>query len=159
MSELENIIQNVKQDSDVQIDENWVNEWLNNIEQNIDQYHYLENKTTESIHLEKVDVLSQYPEKEKWLQSLKMYRYVNDLQDIRLGTHIRWIREKPLGVFSLTNGGIVVQIKFLKNGTYIVCKNGYKMMQYPLDNCKTFQKMREEEILLLMANHSTGSNL
>ena len=84
---------------------------------------------------------------------------MNDLQDIRLGTHIRWIREKPLGVFSLTNGGIVVQIKFLKNGTYIVCKNGYKMMQYQLDECKTFPKMKEEEMLLLMANQSTETDI
>lgn len=149
---LEEIFEQVQKDPSTQIDPEWVDNWLSNLGDKQDQYHYLENKTLETIDEEKNEILREFTENEKWSRSLIMYRVINDLQDLRLGSHIRWIREKPNGEFLLTNGGILVQTKFLKNGTYVVCKNGPKIMQYELNKCKTFQKMTPEEWIILSIN-------
>lgn len=149
---LEEIFEQVQKDPSTQIDPEWVDNWLSNLGDKQDQYHYLENKTLEIIDEEKNEILREFTENEKWSRSLIMYRVINDLQDLRLGSHIRWIREKPNGEFLLTNGGILVQTKFLKNGTYVVCKNGPKIMQYELNKCKTFQKMTPEEWIILSIN-------
>jgi hypothetical protein len=155
---LAEIFDKVQNDPDMKIDPTWIDTWLENIAKKEEIYNYLENKTTQSVQQEKHEILSKLPESEKWSKSLYMYRLVNDLQDLRLGSYIRWIRRMENGDWSLTNGGILLQIKFLKNGTYLVCKSGLKMMQYELDKCKTFQKMTAEEWIVLMANSSTGGS-
>ena len=50
----------------------------------------------------------------------------------------------------LVKGGIVADIKFLENGTYILVKNSLnRFIQYKYDECITFQKLSVEELLLL----------
>ena len=62
---------------------------------------------------------------------------------------MRWIR-KHNG--KLTNGGIIVDIKFYETGTQILCMgNGKRFIQYKYDECFTFQKMSEAEQLVVMA--------
>lgn len=159
MCDLEEIFQKVQADPDTQVESDWIENWLEGLGNSTEQYHYLENKTREVIEEEKNEILRELPiDIEKWRTSLSMYRVINDLQDLRLGNYIRWIRETPNGEFLLTNGGILVQIKFLKNGTYVVCKNGFKMMQYELEKCKTFQKITAEEWIFLMANDTNNTN-
>jgi hypothetical protein len=154
MSNIQEIFDKIQQDPDTKVDPEWVESWIQSIGNKEEEYHYLENKTLDIVNQEKQDTLSTFTniDKEKWLTSLSMYRYVEDLQSLRLGYHIRWIRERPSGTFTLTNGGIFVRIKFTDSGTYIVCKNYGKFMQYKLDECPTFQKINAEEWLILMAN-------
>lgn len=155
---LAEIFNQVQNDPDTKVDPKWIDNWLTSIGNKDITYHYLENKTTESIHREKHEVIEEYAEVEKWTKSLYMYRLVNDLQDLKLGSYIRWIRPHDDGSFTLTNGGILVQTKFLKNGTYVVCKSGMKIMQYQLDKCRTFQKITAEEWIVLMANGSSSAS-
>jgi hypothetical protein len=152
MSSLAEIFDQVQHDPDMKVNPLWIDTWLASIHDKETTYHHLENKTTESIHRDKCEVLEEYTECEKWKKSLYMYRLVHDLQDLKLGSYIRWIRPHEDGTHTLTNGGILLQTKFLKNGTYVVCKSGMKMMQYELDKCKTFQKLTAEEWIVLMAN-------
>ena len=49
----------------------------------------------------------------------------------------------------ITNGGIVVDVKFLDNGTHILCKNGPRFIQYKFDDCLTFQKLSADEQMVL----------
>lgn len=155
MSSLAEIFEQVQHDPGTKVDPKWIDTWLASISDKDTTYHHLENKTTTSIHQEKYEVLREYSDCEKWIKSLYMYRVVNDLQDLKLGGYIRWIRTQDNGTCSLTNGGILLQTKFLKNGTYVVCKSGMKMMQYELDKYKTFQKLTAEEWIVLMANGSS----
>lgn len=155
---LAEIFDKVQNDPELKVDPTWIDAWLENIAKKEEIYHYLENKTTQSIENEKRDILLHYSEADKWTKSLYMYRLVNDLQDLRLGSYIRWIRRLETGESTLTNGGILLQIKFLKNGTYLICKSGMRMMQYELDKCKTFQKITAEEWIVLMANSSNTSS-
>ena len=63
---------------------------------------------------------------------------------VHKGKHIRWLRNDKL-----TNGGIVVDVKFLENGTQILCKNRQRFIQYKFDDCITFQKLTMDELLIL----------
>lgn len=148
------ILDKIQEDPETKVDPEWIETWIQSIGTKEKEYHYLENKTVEMINQEKDCIISTMTtvDKEKWLSSLSMYRHVEDLQALRLGHHVRWIRERPLGAFTLTNGGIFVRIKFTDAGTYVVCKNYGKFMQYKLDECVTFQKISAEEWLVLMAN-------
>jgi hypothetical protein len=80
----------------------------------------------------------------KYCNSLLNYRLIDHVYHIHKGKHIRWLRNNKL-----TNGGIVVDIKFLDNGTHILCKNKNRFIQYRFDECCTFQKLTPDELLIL----------
>lgn len=155
---LEEVYERVQNDPSTQVDPEWMNTWLLNLDDEENEYHYLDGKTLQTIQDEKDAILSRFEARDKWRNALSMYRVVNDLQDLRLGNHIRWIRPKPNGDFLLTNGGILVQTKFLNKGAYVLCKNGKQMMQYELDKCTTFQKMTAEEWVVLHVNASASTS-
>ena len=115
--------------------------------------HYLENRTLESIQQEinNVFIREKIPS-EDFLSKLIDYRYIDKICDIHRGKHVRWIRitNTQTFSFSLTNGGIVTDIKFLENGTYILVKNARnQFIQYKYDDCVTFQKLSVDELLIL----------
>jgi len=153
--------------------------------ENIDT-DYLGNRSLSDISLEIVQSLEgirlskdSIPE---YCDKLKEYRAIDKLFQLHKGKHVRWIRipsrlldshvgynqekiktvtfhrhELPSPI--LTNGGIVVDIKFTNSGTQILCKNKNRFIQYKFDDCITFQKLTEDEQLLLscydIANSST----
>ena len=106
---------------------------------------------------------------------LAEYRLTDQVYQIQKGKHVRWIRAggfasqsppaTPCSTTSLdlvggrrgatapcsliTNGGIVVDVKFLDNGTHILCKNGPRFIQYKFDDCLTFQKLSVDEQMVL----------
>ena len=113
---------------------------------------YLEHKTLDSITKEVYDSVSDIIIDEQIQKDICMklvgYRLVDELQDLHKGKHVRWIRRANS---KLTNGGVVVDIKFLDNGTHILCMNsGKRFIQYKYDECVTFQKLSQTESLILM---------
>jgi len=130
-----------------------IEELLNSIEN--DKNDYLENKTMEDITKE---IFENICELDISLEALNIicnkligYRYIDEIRDLHKGKHIRWLRINSK-MPSLTNGGILVNIKFLDNGVHIICKNSQnRFIQYKFDDCITFQKLSVEEQLLLMA--------
>ena len=92
---------------------------------------------------------SDIEEKKKICDKLIGYRFVENLNELHKGKHVRWIRKSTN---KLTNGGIIVDIKFLNNGIQILCKNSMnRFIQYKYDECITYQKMNEAEQLVVMA--------
>ena len=85
----------------------------------------------------------------KYCNSLLHYRFIDEVYHIHKGKHIRWIRNKKL-----TNGGIVVDIKFTDLGTQILCKTKNRFIQYKFDECITFQKLSDDELLILQLKDS-----
>jgi hypothetical protein len=117
---------------------------------------YLENKNLESIQRDILHRLQDQRYGRTVIQTLSAkladYRYVDEIRDLHKGKHVRWIRMGGPGEPKLTNGGIVVDIKFLDNGTHILTKNNqHRFVQYKFDDCITFQKLSMEEQLILMA--------
>ena len=85
----------------------------------------------------------------KYCQSLLQYKYIEYVHHIHKGKHIRWIRNGKL-----TNGGIVVDVQFTDNGTQILCKTSFKFIRYHFDECTTFQKLTNDELLILQLKDS-----
>jgi len=85
-------------------------------------------------------------------KKLKLYRYIDDLKDIRFGGYIRWISLKNPEVIKLTNGGIVCDIKEINDDIHIKCKNRMNMMfQIKMSEIILFQKISDQEQVILKA--------
>ena len=114
---------------------------------------YFENSTTTSVMYEIRDelLLTGIVEKEEYMKKLIEYRLIDEVSEIQRGRHIRWIElYKPKQI--LNGGGMVMNIKFMDNGVHILCNNGRCFKQIKFDNCILFQKMNQEEQLILMVN-------
>lgn len=115
--------------------------------ENVDN-NYIGEHSLKTISKEVIDTLqNENIENEtiyKYCNSLLHYRLIEQIYHIHKGKHIRWLRNKKL-----TNGGIVVDVKFLDNGTHILCKNQNRFIQYKFDDCITFQKLTADELLIL----------
>ena len=133
-----------------------VDELLSTLETN--KNDYLENKTLNGITNDVYNCIRDIRVDNEMQQQMCMklvgYRLVEELHELHKGKHVRWIRH---GSSNLTNGGIVVDIKFLDNGTHILCMNSMKrFIQYKYDDCITFQKLSPTELLILMIyEHAT----
>jgi len=121
---------------------------------------YLGHKTLEDIGvdiLESFDVFETNQNTSILIQTnchkLIGYRFVDEIYKLHKGKHVRWIRTSVQPSISLTNGGIVVDIRFLDNGIHILCKNNMgRFIQYRFDECLTYQKLSNDEQLILMVN-------
>ena len=118
-----------------------------------DKNDYLEKKTIDSITEEIYDIVNELDvtidTKKRYCQLLNEFRYVHDIHELHKGKQIKWIRTSDN---RLIGGGIVVNIKFLDNGTHVLVKNPInKFIQVRFDDCQIFQKMTMQEQLILMA--------
>lgn len=85
-------------------------------------------------------------------KKLKLYRYIDDLKDIRFGSYIRWIPLKNPENIKLTNGGIICDIKEVNDDIHIKCKNRMNMIfQTKLSEGIIFQKLSDQEQVILNA--------
>lgn len=108
----------------------------------------LENKTLDDIVSENVEKLKEIKVEnvEKIVDKLSGYKFIDDLYQLHKGKYIRWIKNNKL-----SNGGIVMDILFNDKGTNILCKNNMnRFFQLKFDDLVIFQKLSEEEQLLLM---------
>lgn len=99
------------------------------------------------LHLPKKDTL-------EILAKLKEYKYVDEMDDLKYGSYIRWIPiEDPANVY-LTTGAIFCDIKITDDGVFCICKNhGFKSrhFQIAMDKNLIFQKLTDQELVLLSA--------
>ena len=137
--------------------------WAKNVSESLDPscHHAIEGHTLDSILREIANILQiEGISNQKEIQDkLTDYRYVGEICDLFRGRHIRWIRLLDStgariltnGNLTLTNGGIVTDIKFQDNGIYIQCKNTRnQFMLFRFDHCLIFQKLTPEECMLLL---------
>jgi hypothetical protein len=118
-----------------------------------DNNDYLQHKSMKTITNDiynTINELTLLPStKFDYCKKLVGYRIVEDIHELHKGKHIRWISNTKL---NLTTGGIVVDIKFLDNGTQVLCKNNMnRFIQIKMDDCILFQKMSLEEQFITMA--------
>lgn len=130
-------------------------DFLNNALEN-ENNESIMNLTSSKIKTIKNDILQKLPlTKEKLKEmhkKLKEYRYVDELSEIHFGRYIRWIPLKDPNNIYLTTGGIICDIKILQNGIQILVKNKInKMIQIKFDENIIFQKLAEQEQIILQA--------
>ena len=82
-------------------------------------------------------------------KKLALYRYVDELPEMKYGSYIRWIN---LNKLRLTTGGIVCEIKVTTKGLIVVCKNAKQnYFQLNMTECLIFRKLTNQELFLLTA--------
>ena len=85
---------------------------------------------------------------------LKDYKYVDEMNDLKYGTFIRWIPiENPDNIY-LTKGALFCEMKITDDGIFCICKNlGYsaRHFQISMDKNLIFQKLTGQELVLLSA--------
>jgi hypothetical protein len=85
---------------------------------------------------------------------LKDYKYVDEMNDLKYGTFIRWIPiEDPTNI-QLTKGALFCEMKIMDDGLFCVCKNfGFppRHFQISMDKNLIFSKLTYQELVLLSA--------
>ena len=154
---IQDIFENAKKDSSLLNTIN-IDELLNAIEN--DSTDYLENKTLHSISNEIFNTINTFEcseERKKDLcEKLIDYRLVNEIYELHKGKPIKAIKLNHSNETTyqpkISIVGFALDIKFLDNGTHILCLNyARRLLQYKFDNYLTFQKLSDDERLILMA--------
>jgi hypothetical protein len=88
------------------------------------------------------------------LSKLKDYIYVDEMNELKYGTYIRWIPIEDPENIQLTKGAIFCELKITDDGIKCVCKNfGYINKHFKIDMDKNliFRKLTSQELVLLAA--------
>tara|TARA_Y100001958_G_C21152905_1_gene488610 strand:- start:457 stop:993 length:537 start_codon:yes stop_codon:yes gene_type:complete len=119
--------------------------------------HEIQKFSFQELQTHKEHVLSQLQLDKQllkhFLKTLKDYRYVDELTDIREGCYSRWI---PLNKnqITLTKGGILCEIKITNDNVILVFKNNMnRFFQCNMANVLLFQKLTDQEQIILYAMH------
>jgi hypothetical protein len=99
------------------------------------------------LHLSRTDTLD-------ILKKLKNYKYVDEMNELKYGTYIRWISIENENNIYLTKGAIFCEIKIADDGVFCICKNygsNVRHFQIAMDKNLIFQKLTSQELVLLSA--------
>lgn len=121
-----------------------------------DENEHLINMTSEKLNNMKREILNEIQltpqEVAEYMQKLREYKYIDEMNHIRHGSFIRWIPISDPENIHLTSGGIICDIKIADTGVHLVCKNfARKHYQIKMDECLVFQKLSGQEQVLLSA--------
>lgn len=104
-------------------------------------------KILKELHLSKKETIDMY-------NKLKDYKYIDEMNELKYGTYLRWVPiEDPTNIF-LTKGAIFCEMKITDDGVFCICKNfGFpsRYFQLSIDKNLIFQKLTEQELVLLSA--------
>jgi len=169
--EIHDLVQQCKDDATLKISDNELEKWVEELTDK--SYNYLEGKTSSIIKREKEEALQHYPTelREKWLESLSMYRIINDLQDFQFPRHTRWIswdkknRMDGYGIENNSNfriqgnllhrGAILMKYYFSDKGVKLLLNFDFKRKRpfsIPMDSTTLFQRISPEEWIVILAN-------
>lgn len=123
-----------------------------------DDDNYLENKSLSDISndvfeaIHELDLNGDDDLAMDFCNRLSGYRYVERICDLRNGKMMRWIRRASKKV-TLTNGGILMNIKIENSGVQLLCRNNAnRFFNIKFDDCLVFQKLSMEEQIILMSH-------
>jgi hypothetical protein len=104
-------------------------------------------KVLKELHLSTAHTLELF-------EKLKLYKYVDEMNELKYGAYIRWIPiEDPTNI-SLSKGALFCEIKITDDGVFCICKNfGFttRHFQISMDKTLIFQKLTDQELVLLSA--------
>ena len=85
---------------------------------------------------------------------LNNYRYIDEIDELKFGSYIRWFKLKEIESLSLLKGGFIVDIKQNKNNIVILCKNYGRFFSLKMNETIIFQKnTKQEELLIKILDH------
>jgi hypothetical protein len=81
---------------------------------------------------------------------LTKYRYIDEIDELKYGSYIRWFKLKEKETMKLMKGGFIIEIKQNdKNEIIIVCKNYGRLFSLKMNETIIFQKNTSQEELLI----------
>ncbi|CAB5041028.1 unannotated protein [freshwater metagenome] len=87
-----------------------------------------------------------------YLRKLKGYKFVDEINDLKHGSFIRWIPIIDPDNLPLTQCGMICDIKITDDGVIIVCKNFmHRHYTFKMDEVLIFQKLTSQEMVILSA--------
>ena len=123
---------------------------LEEVMEEIKKYNIQDSQTIKKAKLDMLkELLDNNNEIKEYYKLLKEYRYVDELDELRYGSYIRWIDiSKDPASLNLLRGGFIADITN-KNGINILCKNRNKFFTIKMDRSVIFQKNTSQEKLLI----------
>ena len=129
-----------------------------NIEELLANVPHMKNQTLDTISDDILEAIQSIPScslptVQPICEKLAGYKHIDELHQLQLGRHIRWIRISHKNT-SLTKGGIAVDIQFTDTVANIVCKTVYGgFTKFPFSDAVVFQKLsKDEEMVLFVKN-------
>ena len=121
-----------------------------------DDNSHLLNLTNQKIKTMKKEIITELdlePSKmNDYLSKLENYRYIDGMNELKYGLFLRWIPIQDPNNIILKQGGIFCDLKVTDSGVIIVYKNfRHKHYQFKMDECLIFQKLSDQEQVLLSA--------
>ena len=103
----------------------------------------MKNNVLQKLYLSREELL-------KYHKVLKNYRYVDEMDEIKIGSYIRWFNLKNIENLKLTNGGILIDVQPGIDDINLVCKNNRnRLFTLGLNKSIVFQKINYQEELLI----------
>ena len=94
----------------------------------------MKNNVLQKLYLSRDELL-------KYYKVLSKYRYVDELDEIKIGSYIRWFNLKNIENLKLTNGGILIDVQPGINDINLICKNNRnKIFTLSINKSIIFQK-------------------
>jgi len=145
-------------DSDNYVDQNdpKVKKLLQAIDDETNEHLY--NFTSEKIQAMNLKVLSELhltkAETRALLSKLKGYKYIDEMNEFKCGTYLRWIPLIDPENINLTKGAIFCDTQISDDGVMLICKNFgmfNKHFQIKMEESLIFRKLTDQEMILLSA--------
>jgi hypothetical protein len=87
-----------------------------------------------------------------YIKKLKGYRYIDEINDLKHGSFIRWIPITDPSYLPLHHCGMICEIKITDDGVLITCKNFmHRHYTFKMDECLIFQKLSTQEQIIINA--------
>jgi len=81
---------------------------------------------------------------------LTNYRYIDEIDELKYGSYLRWFKLNEKESMKLMKGGFIIEIKQNnKHEIVIVCKNYGRIFSLKMNECIIFQKNTSQEELLI----------
>ena len=120
-----------------------------------DNNNCLLNETSNSIKDKKEKIIVELELNKKKereiIKKLKGYRFIDDLSEIHIGTYIRWIKLDSSKDIKITNGAILVEILFDNESKLLLKNNMNRFFKISLTDNLVFQKLTNQELVILYA--------
>lgn len=86
---------------------------------------------------------------------LTNYRYIDEIDELKYGSYIRWFNINKNKTLKLLNGGFIVDITNKNDDIIILCKNGLnRLFSLKMNETIIFQKnTKQEEVLITILDH------
>jgi hypothetical protein len=103
----------------------------------------LKNNILQKLYLTREELLHYH-------KVLKQYRYVDEIDEIKIGAYIRWFNLTKHDNVKLTNGGIILDMTKGKDDILIICKNNRnRIFSLNMNKCIIFQKISSQEQIII----------